>query len=193
MNPLLKDLKIKDSWEQITISDFMQMEEINSSAKNSLEKMIHTLAVLSGVQDSYFNQFLVPELTELFKKLDFLKTPPEFPLKEYYNIGGKEYKLINQISELTTGQFIDLDHFTKDANGRIDNLHIICSIFLMPVIPKTLLQRGIEKTKLKKFRPLEHYMETPLAETSETSLTTCSMGMQVQSVFFFACSQTSLR
>jgi hypothetical protein len=168
MDKKLQELKIKDSWDRVTISDFMMIEEINQDANlNSLEKMIKILSVLSGVNDSFFNKFLVTDLTQLFEKVDFLKTPPNAQLKDFYVIGGKKYKFIKRYADLSTGQHIDLDHFTKDRTGIIDNLHTICAIFLLPVVEKKLLQRAVEKLGLKKYRNTENYMETPLQETSE--------------------------
>lgn len=166
MDAQLSNLKIKDSWDQITISDFMMIQDITTNAKhNALEKMLKTLGVLAGVSDEFFNKFLIPDLTEFAKKADFLKTLPETPLKQYYTIGGKRYKLIGKFSDLTTGQFIDLNHFSKD--GVLDNLHIIISIFLHPVIEKTRTQKLVEKLGLKKYRDVENYMETSLELTSQ--------------------------
>lgn len=129
--------------------------------------MLSILSTVSRKPVAYFNEFRVPEIQELFERLDFLKHPSDTPLREFYQIGGKRYKFVGNLTELTTGQFIDLDAQTKEPTAIVDNLHIICAIFLLPIIPKTPIQRLIEKMGLKKFRSLEHYLETPLQETAE--------------------------
>jgi len=178
-------LQIKTGWEQVTIEDFMQITSaINDSSVNELEKKIHILAVLAGVEESAFNDYPISEVHKLFKQIDWIYTEPKGNIQDYYIIGERKYKLIKQVKDLNAAQFIDLSSYTKDPDLVLENIDKICAVLLLPVksipLKKRLLNKVISGIKNKKFQshlrkqgikvftePTETYMETPIQETEE--------------------------
>lgn len=207
-------LQIKNSWDEVTIAEFCEIQDImNSLNYNELEKKIKVLAVLAGVKDDEFDSYLMTEIHEMFKNLEFLQYEPTADVRDYYVIGGKRYKLIKNVNELTAGQFIDLSNYTKDKSMIADNMHLIIATLLLPAPftpaqkldwKKRLLNKAIRYAKkgkgaeyLKKkgvdeFKPefvdlpVEKYLQTPLNETAENIFENMPISQAMGiSVFFY--------
>lgn len=145
----------------ITIKDYMNYKcALENPNTTDFEKHIEILAMLCGLQRSDLMQLPARQITPLFNSMEFLKKQPTSEVKEFYEIAGKKYKLIMDVNKLTAGQFIDLSHYTKDPELIIDNLHLVCSVLMLPVIP----YRGKKNVDIVR---TEKYLETPIDETSE--------------------------
>jgi hypothetical protein len=164
----LRDLKFKDNWDSITIADFIAIHMITDNTRlTPMVKTLKILALLAGITYEQLKAYHCPisEFWQINQRLDFLKTPPDAPLKEFYTIGGKVYKLIGNIADLNTGQFMDSDDSVKVEIDIVNNLPSVCAAFLLPVIEKTEKQLELEKDGLQKFPSVEKYMETPISAT----------------------------
>lgn len=171
------------SWNDITIADFFILKNIeDNKALSLIQKRIKTLSALSGIPEVQVEKLRGEIISSYFEKeLSFLNTEVNHDdLKEYYVINGKKYRLIKQIDQLTGGQFIDLQEYTKDSDHVLDSLHLILTVFLMPV--RELTPRQVLKNKIHRIIPErvsrainwkyfegipENYMETPCAITCE--------------------------
>lgn len=108
------------------------LENPNTS---DFEKNLDILALLCSVDRSALMDLPANQIVPLFDKMEFLATPPKEEPRLFYEIGGKKFKLCMNVSELTAGQFIDLTNYTKDPEFIMDNLHSICAVLMLPVIP----------------------------------------------------------
>ena len=202
---------IKTSWDQITIADFFLLTAIEKSTTLSLtEKHLQILSILSGQPESEFRKWKNDDIIKFFvTDLAFLKTQVEGELKRYYFIDGKKYSLIKQLDAITAGQFIDLMTYTKDADNVLDNLHMILTVFLIPVrdltskqIIKNKFHSLVNRTKIGRklskslnwsyFEGIpENYMETDVNITAE-KLYESMLITEAMSIAVFFCDLNSL-
>lgn len=156
----ISELKIPKSWEEITISQFFFIKEIQEDQRfNILEKDVKILSHLAGVEENYWDVLPISTVKEAMKALDFLETEPKAEIQDYYQVSNTRYKFMKNVSELPVKQFIDLQHFVSDPELRLDNLHLILATVLIPV--------KISKKGNSSKEKLEEYMETPLMQTAE--------------------------
>ena len=205
------DIKIKDSWKDISLEDFYLIQGLLTSDDkdefDEFEKKIKIICILSGVPETYFDDYTLNQVKELFSSLKFLMEEPKGDIQDYYIINGKEYKLCTTIKGLTAGQFIDLNNFIKDKDQIIDNLPGICSVLLIPTVKLSRKKRlfnklfsiaashprskqYLEKRGIKAFTPeAEKYLQTDIEETTDNIFKFLSIeqGMGI-STFFFAIS-----
>lgn len=152
-------LTIKTSWDAVTICDYMNYKNaLDNPNTTDFEKKLDVLAILCHITREELMDLPASQIVPLFNKMEFLTKPPTAEVEPYYEIAGKKFKLIMDVTQLTAGQFIDLSHYTKDPAFIIDNLHAICAILLLPVKP----YRG-----KKDIIPTEKYGETPIGEIAE--------------------------
>src|SRR5580693_8406175 len=107
-------LKAKDSWNEISLATFLELKEVDEAHIDDLQKDIAKLSILAGVSKNYFDPFPASEIKKFSNVLYFLETEPKAAVKEFYTIGGKKYKFISLIKDLTAGQFIDVMNIAKD-------------------------------------------------------------------------------
>lgn len=149
----IKGKSIKNSWDEVTVSEFYQIKDITENVNlNDLEKELKIICVLGDAKEDFINQLSLSEAKEFISSLSFMQTPMNGKVEDFYYVGDRQYKLTKEMKNLTAGQFIDLSHYTKDKNSMEDNIPTIISILLIP-IKKT--------TKTGKIK-LETYLETPL-------------------------------
>lgn len=135
------ELTIPENWNDITIGLYQKYIKLQESDISEKKKTINSLALLCNTTKDIIKKISYKDLRDIMnivKKLvdsepnkkDFIKT---FMFKE------QEYGFVPNLSKLTTGEYIDLESYTKDP---IENLHIIMSILYRPITFK----RGIRYT-----------------------------------------------
>jgi hypothetical protein len=190
----MDEMKFKRSWAEFTISDYQQYSEIKNDQLDDTDKAIRLLSFLSGQDPKEFHQFTLLELFEKLNSLSYLADKPIGTVKPIYQLAGRKYKLTDQIEQLTSGQYIDLEQLLSDPDKLDENIHNIIAILLIPCKEKTTAQRLTEKLGLKKWNNLESYMETPLKETAEIVFNNMSIAdAYAISVFFCMLSKKFIR
>lgn len=153
------ELTLKTSWSAVTIADYMNYKNaLDNPNTNEFEKNLDVLAIILGVDRATLMPLPAGQILPLLDRMSFLITPPTSDPRSYYDIGGRKFKLVMNVKDLTAGQFIDLSHYTKDPELVLDNLHSICATLLIPVKPYKGKKSDI---------PVEKYGETPVNETAE--------------------------
>jgi hypothetical protein len=152
------ELTLKTSWDGITIKDYMNYKCILDDRNISdFEKQLEILALLLNVDRKEMNDWPANQVTPLFEKMKFLSQQPTAPIEPYYDINGRKFELIMDVTKITAGQFIDLSHYTKDSELIIDNIHLICATLLLPISPY----------KGKKIPKADKYDSSKIEEISE--------------------------
>lgn len=136
-------INIKSSWNDITIKDFIQIQQIKNSEIDEIDKEFEILSILTGKQISELEQLPILEWKQLKQNFNFLFTeiPKTDKFPDTLNINGINYKVIKNIPELKAGQGIDLINYTKDNTKIIQNLHKICSVVLLPKNKRGIVEK----------------------------------------------------
>ena len=147
-----EELTVPNTWTDVTVKQYQLFEENISSNLKDKEKMIKSISILCGVDVKIvkkLKQKAIKEIALELNKLDTLK-PLSMELKKTFNHNGIEYGLIPNLSEMTTGEFIDLETFCND--GAMKNLHGLLSILYRPIVGET---NNFDQYNIESYEPNE--------------------------------------
>lgn len=118
-------IKIKNSWEDITLKEFNQLLKLNVNPDNSdVENLIEILSVISDKSKEELLDMDASFVMSLMKEIDFIDTDIKKGLpKQSYILNGTEYEVNMNIGSLKAGQWIDIVNWTKrnDKNEALDD------------------------------------------------------------------------
>lgn len=114
-----KTVKIKNSWNEITVNEFIQLQTIEDEIE--LFEILTNLESLEGISEL--------DLISIKNEFKFIQKSPIVNSKDNIIINGELYNVITTYDKILTSQFIDLQLY---LNKPIDNIHNILSIILIP-------------------------------------------------------------
>ena len=124
------------NWKDVRYYQYEQIKEVIESNNEYLDKTVGLIDILFNVD---CNNLSLSEYGEYCKKLKFIEQ--DIPVAEIKDKYGK-YKLIKELSNIKTNQFIDFQHFAKSK----DTVGIL-SVFLIPENKEYLQDYDIEEVK----------------------------------------------
>lgn len=122
----------KKNWSQITISDYMELQEI-VKREDAVDVEVGIVALLCGVDEDEIGKLPIPEYQRLRRDSQFISTFPEVKGKapKSITINDMKYEVISDVSKLTTAQYIDFQTYLK-MNDMEKYLPNILTIFIIP-------------------------------------------------------------
>ena len=128
----MKEIKLKESWNEISIADFLQLMQLQEVADDfQLAREVEIMKIVSGNPD--IDTLSLPEFKQLVGKVTFINQPiPEtlYPPKSFTTPNFK-YIIKPDLIKLTTAQYIDYINYIKNSEG-IEDLAKILSVFFIP-------------------------------------------------------------
>jgi hypothetical protein len=116
-------MKLPQSWNQITVNQFIELAKLERVEFDSLfEMQVEILSILADEDPEEFYDLDIDELKDLIEPLRFLRQEPRVKITK--QIDKFTFKPFEKI---TLGEFIDTDYFT--VQDKIGNIPIICAIF----------------------------------------------------------------
>jgi hypothetical protein len=99
-----------------------------------IDRNVRLLAEVSGKSVDEIESL---PLTELKAKLKYLANIEDLgevgKVRMKFKVKGKSFKVIWKTQELTSGQYIDVSHFTKEPDKIIYNIHNILAAISVPM------------------------------------------------------------
>ena len=124
------NMNIKNTWEELTFNEVLQIQQIISADINDTYKASNILAVLAGVEVDVIEDLPIHKFSSLLPNIEFLHNdPPKCDHQDTYDINGHKYCLSANITDITTAQYIDYQSYMKEENP---DLCKITSVFLIP-------------------------------------------------------------
>jgi hypothetical protein len=127
-------------WDKLTVGQFISLYDIELSEQlNIVEKQQKMLAVVEGKNEEDYDAIKYRQLVQEYaKKLEFFNNVPECKAVDYITIGDRRYKFCFELTEITAGQYIDINHFS----GQIMQLHKIGACFFLPMKGDKYMEYG---------------------------------------------------
>tara|TARA_Y100000401_G_scaffold68380_1_gene54790 strand:+ start:359 stop:961 length:603 start_codon:yes stop_codon:yes gene_type:complete len=127
-----KNYNIVDSWEDVTLEKFMQlnMEEDVSKTK----EVEQTIALLSDLPQKLIKELSLRDVINIFEKLAELQVQENEMLTTTLIIDGVEYGMHPDLSEITLGEYADIETYVK--MGLQKHLPEIMAILFRPIVEK---------------------------------------------------------
>jgi len=133
-------LQIPTDLSEITLGQLQSLTKLEASELNELELQKRTLELLTDIDRATIDQIKLNDLNEVYGKLLGLTKMSE-ELNQFVTIDNVKYGFHPNLSEMSTGEFADLDTLCKDLN---DNLHLIIAILYRPVVKEAHGKYSIE-------------------------------------------------
>lgn len=119
-------MKKKTCWEDITVSDFQRIYELQR--EDDEEKLLRLIALVNGMDMEEIYTMPLSKLESHFQDIDFLTKEPQIPLmKPSYTLNGTKYNVY--AGEMLTAQYID---FKQIIDRYYENLPQFLTLFLIP-------------------------------------------------------------
>lgn len=120
-------LTVPDNWNDITIKDYQKFMVIMDSKKSEKQKMLDMISLFCKVSKKDLKQFALKDVEKIGSILIKMvkNDPSDIKVEKHVSFNGDTYSVIPNMSEMTTGEFVDLETYSSDS---INNLHKILSI-----------------------------------------------------------------
>lgn len=125
------DNKTKLSWDDITICDFIRIQNI--AENKDIDELTRTIELLKVItHNENIDDLTVDDFQKETIKLKLLELPLKHnKVKSEYILNGTKLKLYKDMDKLTTGQYIDYLNYCN-AGVEAENIEQILSVFLIP-------------------------------------------------------------
>lgn len=131
----MKNIIVKNSWDDITIKEYQQIMGLLNDPElidDQVELNNYLLNVLTGLSLNEIRNLTLSDYTSLISYLKFLSSEPKGVVKKSYTINNNEYKTVLKLSNVTTGQYMDLQTLTTNWESTLENLGKVIAVFLIP-------------------------------------------------------------
>lgn len=125
----MKTINIQDGWAGVTLEQFIEISSLDPKDKNHT---VNVISILSDVDSEEVKKYDTSSFNRIVEHLKWSnELPDEAKFKNILKIGEQEYGLINKFSELSLGEWIDIDEYLKDYPN---NIHKVLAIIYRPLI-----------------------------------------------------------
>ena len=105
-------LSVPNNWKDVTIQQYQKFMELVESDKSDQKKMIGGVSIFCNITTKETKQISLKDLKHMFNK--------------------RKYAMIPNLSDMTTGEFIDLETYCED--DMMKNLHKVMAILYRPIV-----------------------------------------------------------
>ena len=153
-------LIIPNEWSDITIETYQKYIDIQEGKGSEKNKVLRSLALLCGTTTTIVKKMLYSDLLDIMNIIkDMLDNEPDkTDFKKMFMFKDQEYGFVPNLSKISTGEYIDLETYTKEP---VKNLHNIMSILYRPVTHKVNERYAIENYNPDEFKE-ELFKECPM-------------------------------
>ena len=153
-------LTIPDRWSDVTIETYQKYVEIQEGKGGDKKKVISSLALLCGTDAKIVKQMAYKDLMEIMSIVkQMIDTEPKNEeFKKTFMFKNEEYGFVPNLSNISTGEYIDLETYCKEP---VKNLHIIMSILYRKITFKRNERYAIETYNPEEFKE-ELFKDCPM-------------------------------
>ena len=158
----MKEVKliIPDNWSDITIGTYQKYLKIQEGKGSEKNKVIKSIALLCNTTPFVVKKMPYKDLLEI---MDIVKKmidtePKKEDFRKIFTFNKEEYGFCPNLSNITTGEYIDLESYCKEP---IVNLHIIMSILYRKITFKRNERYAIEEYNPDEFKE-ELFKDCPM-------------------------------
>ena len=134
-------LIIPTDTSEITLGQLQGLADIEEADIDTLERQKRSISLLTGVDRETLDRFRLSDLEMVYDKLLSLSKKDNRLIK-FVTLEGVKYGFHPNLSEITTGEFADLDTYCKELNK---NLHKVMAVLYRPVVKEKYGKYDIEK------------------------------------------------
>lgn len=112
-----KTIKMINDWSEVSISQFIEIQQILLADISDPYKSVNLISVLTGMSVDELESLNVNVYSRLNNQLNFLQNKIQSVThKDVYKINGTNYILRADVSAISTAQYIDYQSYIKENN-----------------------------------------------------------------------------
>ena len=131
-------LKIPKTLSDITLEQAQKVLLIDQNPDmEDFPKMVHSVAIMTGLTPHEIGQVHLVDLENVYNRIFSMIEGGglEAPLRRHVSYLGREYAFIEDVRDMETGAFVDIDEMVK-GDKYAENLHKIMAVLYRPVEAK---------------------------------------------------------
>lgn len=128
-----KVITVPDGWHEVPINKYQEIHDIvtNNDIKDA-DKFIEIASILIDEDPENIKSYNIETFLTFARLLDWTnESPSDAIYKPIIKIDDVEYGLIDRLTKLTVGEWMDLEHYIESP---ILNMHIIFAILYRPLL-----------------------------------------------------------
>ena len=121
-----------NSWSDVTLEKWLKV--IDSETGSKTEQAEETIAALSDIPKKLIKELSLRDVAIIMEKIAELQSRQGSELKQTFEIEGVEYGMHPDLSEMTLGEYADIESFIKA--GLEKNMPEIMAVLFRPITEK---------------------------------------------------------
>ena len=118
-----------DSWSDVTLEKWIEIIDIETGSKT--KEAEETIAAFSDIPRKLVKELPLKDVALIMGKVAELQSKQDTLLKKVIEIDGVEYGMHPDLSEITLGEYADIESFIKD--GLEKNMPELIAVLFRPV------------------------------------------------------------
>ena len=127
-----KKYKVISSWKEVTLEKWVKLTEFEGLTKAKEAEAL--ISLLSDIPTKLISKLSLPDITVILSRLAQLQQEQDTTLKKIIEVDGKEYGFHPSLSDITLGEYADIEHFIKE--GVEKHLPDIMAILYRPIVER---------------------------------------------------------
>jgi len=127
-----KEFNLINSWSDVTLETWLKLIDFETGTKT--EEATETIAALSDIPKQLVKELSLSDVAVIMSKIGELQAKQDTKLKRIIEVNGVEYGYHPQLSEITLGEYADIEQFIK--NGIDTNLPELMAVLYRPIKEK---------------------------------------------------------
>ena len=130
-------LNVPSELKDITLEQVQRVLLIDANDDiESFPKMVHSVAIMTGVTPHEIGKVLYTDIQVIYNKIfDMINGHKSSAVQTKVKYLGREYAFIEDVRDMETGAFIDIEEMSKPENYA-ENLHKIMAVLYRPIDAK---------------------------------------------------------
>jgi hypothetical protein len=121
-----------DSWSDVTLEKWLKL--IDAETGSQTEQAEETIAALSDMPKKLVKELALRDVAIIMSKVAELQSKQDTVLKKVFEIDGVEYGMHPDLSEITLGEYADIEIFIKE--GLEKNMPELMAVLFRPITEK---------------------------------------------------------
>ena len=121
-----------NSWSDVTLESWIKLIDTETGSKT--EQAEETIAALSDIPKKLVKELALRDVAIIMDKVSELQSKQDTVLKKVFEIDGVEYAMHPDLSEITLGEYADIETFIKE--GIEKNMPELMAVLFRPITEK---------------------------------------------------------
>jgi hypothetical protein len=128
-----KNYNLIDSWSDVTLEKWLKVIDLETGSKT--KEAQETIAAVSDIPKKLIKELPLRDVAIIMNKIAELQSEQNTTLKKTFKIDGIEYGMHPDLSEISLGEYADIETFIKD--GLEKNMPEIMAVLFRPITEQT--------------------------------------------------------